>query len=193
MSSVELTWHSRPSRVCSTGLVKLTPCVTISVPTWLAEVTIQRRRQAQECLAGCLMLSWVISAHLFQCSGPERPRRTSKSPVTSLSGPVCPHSEVGARAVPGFSRQRLLSEPTQQNPSPWGPGGPRVGMLQCRGQCAPLYLNRQHTSVGRRASCPGFDGCALACCPVSSSSQQGSTWDRPGFPWLISSHPTTVR
>lgn len=94
MSSVELTWHSRPSRACSTSLVKLTPCVTTSVPTWLAEVTIQRRRQAQGCLVGCLMLSWVISAHLFQCGGPERPRRTSQSPVTSLSGPVCPHSEV---------------------------------------------------------------------------------------------------
>ena len=125
VSSIELTWQSRPSRACCTGLVRLTPCVTTSVPTWLAEVTIQRRRQAQECLAGCLMLSWVISTHLFQCSGSERPRRTWRSPVTSLSGSVCPHSGQGARAVPGFSRQRLPSKPTQQDLSPWGPRGPR--------------------------------------------------------------------
>ena len=97
------------------------PRVTTSVPTRLTEVTIHRRRQARECLAGCLMLSWVISAHLFQCSDSERPRRTCQSPVTSLSGPVCPHSKVrGLEQSQGSADRGCLPNPPSRT-LPLGP------------------------------------------------------------------------
>lgn len=167
------------------------PGVTTSVPTRLAEVTIQRRRQARECLAGCLMLSWVISTHLFQCSGSERPRRTCQSPVTSLSGPVCPYSEVrGLEQSQGSTGRGCLPNPPSRT-LPFG--APEFEHCSAMGSVPLCTRHPQHTAfAGRRASCPGFDGCTLARCRVPTASQQGSTSDRPGFLWLISSQPTAV-
>ena len=132
-----VNWHSRPSRACCTGLVRLTPCVTTSVPTWLAEVRIQRRRQAQECLAGCLMLSWVISTHLFQCSGSERPRRTWRSPVTSLSGPVCPHFKVRGSSSPRVQQTEAAFQTPPAGPFPLGSQGSQSLSCSVMGSVLP--------------------------------------------------------